>query len=342
MADIAVLGAGAIGGTVGALLHRAGHRVTLVGRADQVEAVRREGLLIEGALGTFTAALAAEERLSRSPELVLVAVKTQDVESVLRENAAYLQDVPLVTLQNGVRADGVAAGVVPPNNIVSAVVLVAASYLTAGRISIQSPGALVLGHPFDVDRDLVAEIEPILASAVATRRSDNVRGAHWMKLLMNLNNALPAATNLPLPEIYADPRLRRAAVLVIREGAALTRLAGLTLAPLPGVPLALMRLVTLLPPALAGRLAAFRIGRTSTRPEENGPLIGSTLQSLRRGRPTEIDYLNGEIVELGRQTGAGAPLNSALVRIVHDIERGGPFRSIDELAEEMRAAGARV
>ncbi len=332
MAHIAVIGAGAIGGSVGALLHRAGHRVTLIGRPDQVRAIRKDGLQITGALGEFSAQVDTAERLSEPPELALIAVKTQDLAAAIDENRAYLTEVPVVTMQNGVRADDIAAQYLPARNIVSAVVLLAATYLTPGTISIQSPGAFVIGHPFKTERAIIPSLRQILGSAVPTRATANIRGAHWSKLILNLNNALPAATNLPLPEVFALGPLRRLAVLLIREGTRVIRRAGIRLEPLPGAPVALIRLVSALPVGMGGRVAAARIRRAALGPDAADPLLGSTLQSLRRGRPTEIDYLNGEIVRLGREVGVPTPLNGVLVRIVHEIEETHLFWSPEKLA----------
>lgn len=76
----------------------------LVGRAVHVAAIRAAGLDVEGAFGGFKATPHAEERLSAKPELALLTVKTQDIVTALRENAAHLTGVPIVVLQNGPRA----------------------------------------------------------------------------------------------------------------------------------------------------------------------------------------------------------------------------------------------
>ena len=85
--------------------------------------------------------------------------------------------------------------------------------------------------------------------------------------------------------------------------------------------------MTALPLGLAARLAALMVRRHETR----WPIIGSTLQSLRRGRPTEIDYLNGEVVTLGQRLGVKTPVNRAIVALVHQVEATGRFSSRDEI-----------
>ena len=109
------------------LLNRAGREVTLIGRADQVEVLRTKGLRVEGYAGAHQVKIAAAERLDFKPDLVLLAVKTQDVAGALRENLPRLIDVPVVTLQNGVRGDDLAAELLPRDRIISAVVLLHAN-----------------------------------------------------------------------------------------------------------------------------------------------------------------------------------------------------------------------
>jgi 2-dehydropantoate 2-reductase len=133
MARIAVIGAGAVGSTLGALLRRAGQDVTLIGRPEQVAAIRKGGLHIDGALGKFIVQVPIGEQLNFRPDLALLTVKTQDVVSAVKANLPFLKDIPLITLQNGLRSDDFVAGILPPHQIVSAVVSIIATYLTPGR-----------------------------------------------------------------------------------------------------------------------------------------------------------------------------------------------------------------
>lgn len=333
MTRIAIIGAGAIGSALGALLSRAGQDVRLIGSAAQVEAIRREGLHVDGALGAFNVRIDAAETLDFRPELAFLTVKTQDVVAAVRANLAFLGDAPLVTFQNGVQSDALVASVLPSPNIVSAVVNIHANYLTPGSVTVLYPGPLVIGRPFAPNDAGVAVIASILRTAVPTRLSDNIRGVHWLKLIVNLNNAFPALTNRSFRDIYDDPELRQLAVRVMREGVQVARRAGIRLESLPDTPAALIRLIGWLPLRLAASVAAAKARRMESR----WPLLGSTLQSLRRKRPTEIDYLNGEIVRLGRELGVATPLNATLVGMVHQVERGQPFLALDALRAAMGA-----
>lgn len=334
MASIAIIGAGAIGSTLGALLSRAGQNVTLIGSAAQVGAIRRNGLQVDGALGAFTVRIAAAQALDFRPELAFLTVKTQDVLSAVQANQAFLGDAQLVTFQNGVRSDALVASVLPPQQLVSAVVNIHANYLTPGKVTLLYPGPLVIGRPFGPNDAAVEGIAAILRHAVPTALSDNIRGVHWLKLIVNLNNAFPALTNRTFHAVYAHPGLRQFAVRVMLEGVRVAKRAGIRLESLPDTSAVLIRLIDWLPLRLAALVAAAKARRMESR----WPLIGSTLQSLQRKRPTEIDYLNGEVVRLGGKLGVATPLNAALVGMVHQVERSGEFWEPEALCAAMGAA----
>lgn len=334
MTRIAVIGAGAIGSVLGALLSRAGHDVTLIGRPAHIGAIQRDGLRLDGALGAFSVPIAAAEALAFRPELAFLTVKTQDVRDAVGANQAFLEGVPLVSFQNGLRSDAIVAEILPSRQIVSAVVNIHANYLTPGTVTVLYPGPLVIGRPFGPNDAAVQAIAAVLRSAVPTSVSDNILGVHWLKLIVNLNNAFPALTNATFQQVYANPGLRQIALQVMLEGLHVAERAGIRLESLPDTPAALIRLIEWLPARLAGVVLAAKARRMETR----WPLIGSTLQSLQRKRPTEIDYLNGEVVRLGSELGVATPLNAALVEMVHQAERSGEFWEPDALCAAIGAA----
>ncbi len=329
---IAILGAGAVGSALGVLLARQGHDVTLIGRPAHVAAVRRQGgLQVDGSLGEFMVPIKASESLDFQPDLALLTVKTQDAATAVRDNLPSLANAPLVTLQNGVRSDELVAEILPRNQIISAVVFVGATYLTPGMVTILQPGALVIGRPFGPRDSQVDAITRVLNRAVLTCTSNNIYGAHWLKLIINLNNALPALTDCTVSQVSADPYLGRLAVELMREGLRVVDHASIRLTSLPRMPVGLIRLIAWLPAGLAARLLASMARRIETR----WPYIGSTLQSIRRGRPTEIDYLNGEVARLGEQVGMPAPLNTRIVELVHTVEQTGLFLSAQAIRRAM-------
>ena len=325
--QIAIIGAGAIGSALGALLHRAGQNVLLIGRPAHVAAIRQDGLQVDGKMGNFTVKLEATERLNSRPDIALLTVKTQDVTDALKANFTFLTDVPVVTFQNGVRSDELAASLLSRKQILSAVVLMHVTYLSPGKVTMVFPGKLVLGRPFGPRDGQLEKVVQILNQAVSTRRSDNIQGAHWLKLIVNLNNALPAITNYTMSQVYENGFLRDLAVGLMREGLRVINRANIRLESLPNFSVGLTRLMSWMPPGPAGRIAAKKVRRLTTL----WPLLGSTLQSIQRGRPSEIDYLNGEIVGLGKTYGETTPLNTKIVNLVHQVERTGQFLSPEEI-----------
>jgi 2-dehydropantoate 2-reductase len=327
---IAVVGAGAVGSVVGGLLARAGEDVTLIGRHGHAEAVNRNGLRIDGALGQLHVRVPAAEQLDFRPDLVLLTMKTQAVAAAARALQPFLQGVPVLTMQNGVRSDELVAQVLGREQLLSSVVLFGATFLEPGRVTYSPRGALVLGIPFGPIDERARAIRALLAKAVPTRISANIAGAHWTKLIVNENNALPAVTGLSIQEVNRHPSLRRLSVLMMREAVETIGAAGIRLASLPRVPAAALTTVLRLPlPIATGvlRLSSVSLGRS--------PALGSTLQSVRRGEKTEIDYLNGEVVALGRRTGRPTPVNASVVDLVHQVEATGRFLTAEAVASAL-------
>jgi 2-dehydropantoate 2-reductase len=333
---VAVIGAGAIGSLIGGLLSQAGEEVTIIGRRPHVDAVNRNGLRIDGAVGTKQVRVRAAERLEFVPDLALLTMKTQGVAAAAREIRPYVVGVPVVTMQNGVRSDELAAAVLGKEAILSCVVMLAATFLEPGLVTYTTKGALVLGAPFGPIDQRTRSVAATLDKAVPTKLSANIAGAHWTKLIINENNALPAVTGLSIQDVNRRPALRRLSVLLMREAAATIAAAGIRLASLPRLPATALRTMLSLPLPVASRLLRLlsrSLGRT--------PALGSTLQSLSRGEKTEIDYLNGEVVVLGKRIGRPTPYNAAVVELVHQVEATGTFLTTSAVTAAIdRSAGS--
>lgn len=334
MVRIAIIGAGAIGSSLGGLLQRAGHNVVLVGRGPHVRAMQKNGLHVEGVRGELNVSIEAAETLATRPDVAFLTMKTQDVRAAVEMYGSLLAEIPIVTFQNGVRSDDIVASVLPEANIASVVVNFHASFLKPGYVTILYAGPLMLGRPFGRLDDEAHSLAALLGAAFPTTLSGNIRGAHWLKLIVNLNNALPALINGTLRRVYEDPYLRSLAVRMMREGLTAVARAGIKLESLPDTSVMMARAMQYLPVAIAGRLAEAKLNQM----EWHWPLIGSTLQSLLNKEPTEIDYLNGEIVRLGKQTGVATPLNTDIVKLVHQVEKTGVFISPDVIRRATETA----
>lgn len=311
---VGVIGAGAVGGVIAALLDRAGHDVTVTARGAHLAAIRADGLRLEGHWGTHTAHVDAAEVLPAGLDLVIATTKAQDAAAALSANAAAVDGLPVLVVQNGLEGMAVASAALPHSPIAGGLALFAASYLSPGTVSITTPAHTYLGGeaaPFAALFDGVLPVTVI----------ENFAGAQWTKLIVNQLNALPAITGLSVQEVISDPDLRRVMTASMREAVRVGIANGVRFVELQGLSDARLRMFARLPLRLGERLPwRFRSALGAT------PNPGSTLQSIRRGQPTEIDYLNGAIVAAGH-----APVNAALVSMVHTVERTGVFFTVDEV-----------
>lgn len=343
---IAIVGAGAIGCFLAARLSGPGRRVTLVGRLEQVEAITRDGLLVHDRRnGTRRYRIPAVTMLEERPDLALLTVKTQDLAQACTEIRPHISGVPVVTMQNGVQADEIAAGVLGRDAVAGAVVMCAATYLQPGQMSVEFPGWLIVGEPFGPSQRRTRAIASLLNRAVPTFHTDHLAAVRWSKLISNLNNALCAATGLLLTEITATPPGRVLPVRVMREGYQVARQAGVHLdhglyglTPRaigrdPSAALIALLQATMTPmlATLPQRAAADVLGAASHSRLNRLPIRGSTWQSLARGRSSEVDYLNGEIVRLGERLKVPTPYNSHLVDLVHRVEQSHSFYPLEAL-----------
>ena len=325
---IAVIGAGAIGSVIGGLLSKAGEDVTLVGRKSHVDAINHNGLILDGESGEMVIKVKAAENLDFKPDLVLLAVKTQDVESSVRKVQLFVSSTPVITMQNGVQSDDIVAGILGKENIISSVVIFGSLFLEPGKALYSLPWgkiALLIGEPFGTKGNRLQSLSALFNKALPTDISEDIRGAHWTKLLWNLNNPIPAVTGLSLQELNPYPQMRELQVNLMKEGLEVIKIAGMKTADVPGMPLSLME--TIMETMVKMPLPTSFFGQL--------PMLGSTFQSIKRRKSTEIDYLNGEIVNLGKKRNIPTPANSLMVELVHQVETTGKFLTVDELTQRL-------
>jgi 2-dehydropantoate 2-reductase len=327
---IGVIGAGALGGLFAALLDRAGHEVVVTARGDQLAAIRERGLRVEGAYGALTAHLRAEPELPETPELALLAVKAQDAPAAAAQNVAALAGVPVLVVQNGVRGPQALQEALPTSPLIGVSSMIAASFLTPGVVTVTAAGVTVLA-PASASAARLRSAAAVLGAVVEVRTADDLAGLQWSKLVVNQLNAAPAITGLALQEALGSTALTAAITAAMRETIRVARADGVRLEGLPALSPGLARSVDLLPLPLAARVL-----RRGVRARMGAvPNPGSTLQSIRRGRPTEIDHLSGAVVAAGDRLGVPTPVNRRIVELVHEVEATGAFLPPAEAARRL-------
>lgn len=318
MTRIAVFGAGAIGCWVGGMLAAGGADVTLIGRARVMDELAG-GLRVSDLAGgdrRVAVRVATEPSVAMDADLVLVTVKS----AATSEAAAALAGVrgPVVSFQNGVRNVDVLRATLP--RVLAGMVPFNVVRRGPGVYHRASAGAIMI--------EASPAADALRALTPMQPRTD-MPAVQWSKLLMNLNNAINALSGLPLAEELGQRAYRRCLAAAQREALGLVRAAGIPLARVTPVPPGwLPRLLEL--PDRVFRVLARRVVAID-------PLARSSMwEDLEAKRPTEIDYIQGEIVALG-----AAPINARLIALVRAAEAGGrrDYRG-DELSALLAAPPA--
>lgn len=290
------MGAGAVGCYYGGMLARAGHDVTLIARAQHVEAIRRNGLHMDTKTFDEHVPLHADTdaRAAQGADLVLVCVKSMDTEEAARQLAPSLRPhALLLSLQNGVDNAQRLRSVLPHHAVAAAVVYVATEIAGPGHLKHHGRGELVIEPSAASERVARA----FIAAGVPTEISGNVRGALWLKLVFNAAyNAISAIANKPYGEMVQGEGIRDVMHDVVDECLAVARAEGV-------------------------QLPVDAHAAVPTLVESMPTQYSSTAQDLARGKPTEIDFLNGYVVRRGQALGVATPVNRVLWSLVKLIER---------------------
>jgi 2-dehydropantoate 2-reductase len=327
---VAVIGAGAVGGVIAAVLARGGHQVEITARGEHLATIQRHGIMLHGVWGESNARVEANEFLEHGVELAIVTTKAQDAAAAIRENIGFLRNIPVLVVQNGLDGVEVAAKTSPRSHVVGALAMFAASFLSPGQVTVTTAGPIYIGG--GEKHDLAARyIASVLNPLIPTQVINNFPGTQWTKLLVNQINALPAITGLSAQDVIGNPRLRRILTASLRENVRIGLASKITFGSIQSLTNKRVRLFSVLP-LFIGQVLPIAMKR------KMGPTPnpGSTLQSIRRGQRTEIDYLNGAVVAAAEKIGRKAPINAALVALVHEVESTGNFLTADEVISRVR------
>jgi len=326
---IAVIGAGAIGGVVAAYLKKAGEDVVLIARGPQVDVIKTQGLTIKGVHGIETIKLPALTRLDKPYDLVIFAVKTQDIEEAFVHNSEFLESGGLVlTTQNGVQADNILSGHFERGRQLSSIVMFGATYTKPGEIVLNFEGDWIIGRPLMPLDPVAHEIAGVLGKAFKMSMSTNIIGQKYLKLFVNFNNCIPAIIGKSMQETFSDIDLCVLSIMLLKEGVDIVTQAHIELVSLPGFSKERIYGLVKMPIDQAAGI----INKTLTSLSKD-PLYGSILQSIMRGRLSEIDFINGEVVHLANNLKLPVPLNTKIVDMVHEVERTGKYFSVEEVKE---------
>ena len=305
---VAVMGAGAVGSFYGAMLARAGHAVTLIGRPAHVQAIQRDGLQLEmgGQRHVVRLDAGSDPAALAGADLVLCCVKSGDTEAAALQMAPHLQPhTLLMSLQNGVDNAATLARHLPCR-VVPTVVYVAVALGGPGVVRHFGRGDLAIGAMPGGTQSSVPEwptlqtlVDFFASAQVPVRIVPDVAVELWAKLLVNCAyNAISALAQMPYARLAAQADIRALQEDIVREVIAVAAACGVSL-PLQ---------VSL------DAVAKIAVGM----PRQ----LSSTAQDMARRKPSEIDHLNGFVARRGAELGVPAPVNRTLHALVKLVESG--------------------
>lgn len=329
--DITIVGAGAIGGTMGAYLARAGEVVRFVDRdLAHVEAMNRQGLTIQAFDETFTVPVDARSpsELLAPLDIVFLAVKAQHTEEAVRTLLPYLSpESAIVSLQNGL-CERVIADLAGTDRTVGCFVNFSADYLEPGLITYAGAGSLYLGELDGRESERVRELQRVMKAWGSAQVTDNIWGYLWGK--MGYANML-FATALA-DETMADviDRYRPLMIELASEVYEVAALENVKPEPFDNVEPCLYY------PKEQRNLDAIdrSLDELVARRRRDLKVKSGIWRDLAvRHRQTEVDQQIGLVAEIGRSHGLDMTLTTALVTMIHELEDGRREMSWKNVAE---------
>ena len=328
---IVILGAGSIGCYLGGCLIAEGANVTLIGR-DRIQAqISENGLLVsdykgrESLLGAQQVKFTTSNAVMHNADVILLCVKSGDTQEAAKLIFKHANPKALVvSFQNGVRNGILLERFLPSFTILRGMVPFNVLAKGKGHFHCGTEGNLAIEDPLKVANSLV---ELFSRAKLPTSSYDDISNVQWGKLLMNLNNAVNALSGLPLLEQLNNRDYRQLMAVVLKEALLAMQAAGIEPARTGKVIPKYMPFIMSLPNFLFKRVASATL--------KIDPVARSSMfEDLSLNRKTEIDYLNGEIVSLGKKHGVPTPANEAIVTLIREAEeseKGSPMLSANEI-----------
>jgi 2-dehydropantoate 2-reductase len=326
---ICIAGAGNVGCFIGGMLADGGYTVVFLGRGRNLADIRAHGLHLSRFDGSSVRlapdAIAATDDPSRLADagIILVTTKGRDTSAMAALIARHARpDARVISLQNGVHNVGTLRSHLPNISVLGGMVPFNVTMRAPGHFHCATSGTIV------VEADAIGTAAALTTPRQNILSSSNIQGVQWGKLLINLNNALNALSNLPLRTQLSQRAWRRLFATQIDEALAVLRVAGISPVPPTPLPASLLPYVLRLPDGLFHQVASRIINIDPT-------ARSSMWDDIDNRRLTEIDDLQGVILGLATRHGLSAPLTQRIFDLIKATEArglGSPGLSSDQIA----------
>ena len=309
MKQVLVVGAGSVGGFFGAHLAKNNPNVSFLLRTRTCEVVKQSGLTIRSAGGSFTVRppVASDPRELPKPDLIVLGVKAYDLDRVIDQLEPVLtEDTVILTLQNGIDTEDRILARLNRDCVVGGVAYIYSKIAEPGVIDHYKKGAVAIGELMGMESRRLLKIRELFASAdISCQLSKDIRRAKWEKMCWNcVFNPITVLIDDRVAKALDHPEMTGVIRQIVGEVAAVSA-----------------TLKVPLPLDMPERVVKAT--------QEIRDIHTSMYDDWKAGRPTEIDYLNGFVVEQGRKLGIPTPVNEALTAMIKTItekEQVGPGR----------------
>ncbi len=325
--EFTIYGAGAIGGSLGAYMVRAGEDVLFVDKSeDHVRHMNEEGLIVDGYGGEVAVKVTAvtAEKLLGPLEVVLLAVKSQHTEEAARQFVHLLgEQSVVVSLQNGLNED-IITGLIGAKRTVGAFINWAADYIGPGRITLGGKGSFYLGEVNGTVSDRVRRLEKPLSALFPVHITDNIMGYLWSKQVDGSVLFATALVDLPIHEVVETPGMDAVMGSLVREAMEVPDALGITLEKFDEFD----------PDLYRNHEDVRAMGRIADQYRHNIKNKTGVWRDLAvRKRKTEVDGILGETIRQGEGLGLSLPRLHRLVEMIHELEDGTRTMDISNFEE---------
>jgi 2-dehydropantoate 2-reductase len=298
---IVIVGPGAMGCLFGHFLARAGHELILLDhRPERARLLQEQGLLVETAAGTLRTPVqvAAQPQAAGIAELCMVAVKAYATRAAAEYSLPVVgPDTQVLSLQNGLGNVEALAEVIAPGRVLGGTTAQGANVVAPGHVRHAGVGETVIGELQGAGGRAAAVAGIFSDAGLPARTTTDLPGLIWSKVIINIGiNALTALTRLPNGKLLDYPGTREVMAAAVLEAAAVARALG----------------INLLYPNPVERVEAVA--------KATGENISSMLQDARAKRRTEVEQIQGAVVERARALGVATPVNETLLRLVGTLQ----------------------
>ena len=334
---IAFMGAGAIGGTIGGYLHKTGHDVTLIDAwPAHIDKIKSDGLTVTTMEGDFTVRpkglhIGEFSATTDQFDFIFVSVKSYDTAWVTTLAEPHLAPGGvIVSAQNSINED-IIASIVGWDRVMGCVVTIGAATVGPGHVERTSKErgrrSFALGDPSNANSPRLEELSNILENCGEVAVTTNLLGERWAKITTNsMSNSVCGVTGQGSAEMRLNPVTRQLAMRIAAEVVEVGTAHGVAVEKIGSI--SAKKYVE----ARTDVAVREEVERIMV---EEAPKIGtgrpSLAQDLAKDRRTEIDYLNGYVIQKGKEAGVRTPFNEMIVELTKQVESGVMQQVVDNV-----------